>query len=59
MMNALSGRIGSIIEDVNKKNALAININRYENSSRKKFYMNYVKALQRKKENLDRLMKKF
>lgn len=59
MMNALSGRIGSIIEDVNKKNALAINNNRYENSSRKKFYMNYVKALQRKKENLDRLTKKF
>ena len=58
-MNAISGRIGSIIEDVNKKNALAININRYENSSRKKFYMNYVKALQRKKENLDRLTKKF
>ena len=48
MMNALSGRIGSIIEDVNKKNALAININRYENSSRKKFYMNTLKRCKEK-----------
>ena len=56
-MTILSGQIGSIIEDVNRKIGLAINC--YENSKRSKFYQNNIKSLQRKKENLDRLTKKF
>lgn len=56
-MTILSGQIGSIIEDVNMKIGLAINC--YENSKRAKFYQNNIKSLQRKKENLDRLTKKF
>lgn len=56
-MTILSGQIGSIIEDVNMKIGLAINC--YENSKRSKFYQNNIKSLQRKKENLDRLTKKF
>ena len=49
-MTILSGQIGSIIEDVNRKIGLAINC--YENSKRSKFYQNNIKSLQRKKENL-------
>ena len=56
-MTILSGQISSIIEDVNRKIGLAINC--YENSIRSKFYQNNIKSLQRKKENLDRLTKKF
>ena len=56
-MTILSGQIGSIIEDVNRKIGLAINC--YENSKRSKFYQNNNKSLQRKKENLDRLTNKF